>query len=198
MAITLGTSGTRIDGNSDWEIRVNNSQVVEKLFNGYAQGNTRNPAFVYHGNGGWHYLTANTWNYIEGSRWGTGGAGRERGAGSYGFDLANKRYYAPVSGYYYIHCDFYTRCETNSTNNYIHLGINRNTARNWNNSRQPHMIHMHGNKRGAGAAYPSGPTCSAVMYMTQGQYAGCHMYKGNSTVSRFYGDHSFMCGHLLD
>lgn len=195
MSITIGPDS--IVGNSDWQLRVSGSTVVEKIYNSILGGNENGPAFVYHGNNGWTYFTASTWNELNATRWGSSGSLTERGRGSYGFDTSTCRYYAPVTGYYYIHGDQYSRCETNSTNNYIHFGIGRNGSMTWNNSRHPYQIAMHGNKRGATAAYPSGPTCSGIVYMSEGQYVSLFSYKGNSTQSRFYGAHSFICGHLI-
>lgn len=192
MAITIGSNSVACDGNFD--LRVNTSTVVENFYNGFAGGNANQPAFIYHGTSTWTYLSANTWNEFTNGIWG-GPAGQQKGAGSYGMQ-SNFRYYAPRSGYYYFHTDIYTLCDTNNTANYVHLLFGRNGSVSWNNSRTPYTIYGHGNNRGAGSSYPSGPNISAVMFLSEGQYCSVYMYKGNSTSTRFYGAHSFFCGHL--
>lgn len=198
MAITVGGSGNRITGDSDYGIQVNNSTEVERLYTNYLKGNSNNPAFIYHGNGGWRYFTANTWNEMNGTRMGTW-QGSQRGAGGYGFNTSEGRYYAPVSGYYYFHCDFYVLCDNNTTNNYIHLLFGRNNNSGWAvGGRTPYIIHGHGNRRGVGSDYPHGPNISAVMYLSQGQYCNIRIYKANSSTVRYHGNHSFWTGHLID
>lgn len=194
MAITLGPNFIRSSGNMD--MRVSTSNVVERFYNGYMGGNDYQPAFIYHGTSTWTYLSANTWNEFTNGRWGSP-TGQQKGAGSYGMN-SNFRYYAPRTGYYYLHCDIYTLCDTNNTANYVHLLFGRNGSVSWPaSSRTPYTIYGHGNNRGAGSSYPSGPNISAVMYLSEGQYASVYMYKGNSTNTRFYGNHSFFCGHLV-
>lgn len=198
MAITVGTSGNRITGDSDFGIQVNTSTEVERIYSNTLSGNQNNPAFMYHGNGGWRYFTANTWNEMDGGRMGTW-QGSQRAANGYGFNTSQGRYYAPITGYYYFHCDIYILCDTNNTNNYFHLLFARNNNQGWTvGGRTPYIIHGHGNFRGVGSTYPHGPNISAVMYLTQGQYCNIRIYKGNSGNTRYHGNHSFFGGHFID
>lgn len=198
MAITIGGNGDRITCDTNMDLRVNTSTVVENFYNGFAGGNPNQPAFNAHGTAGaWRYLSANTWNEL-------GVTGNmifnwtwyQKGQGSYGMN-SNGRYFAPRSGYYYFHCDFYQLQDTNNTANYTHLvfGINSNVS--WNNGRVPYTIYGHGNSQGVGSAYAHGPNISAIMYLSEGQYCSPYMYKGNSGNTRIYTDHSFFCGHLI-
>ena len=196
MSITI--SGNKIQSTGDMEIRVSSSTVVEKLNNGVLSGNNNNPAFLYHGSGGWRYFSRNTWNEMNSSRIGTW-QGAQRGAGSYGFNATEGRYYAPLSGYYYFHCDFYILCDTNNTANYTHLLFGKNNNQSWTvGGRTPYTIYGHGNPRAVGSHYPHGPNISAVMYLSQGQYCNVRIYKGNSTNTRVHGNHSFFGGHYID
>lgn len=196
MSITIDANS--LEGNSDWELRVNNSTKVEKMYSTYLEGNSNTPAFVAHAQGGWTYYTVGVWNDMFGSKFPSGwGGGDQRAAGSYGWD-SDGRYYAPVSGWYYFHCDVYMYCDTNQTSNYVHLLFGRNNAQNWNTSnRTPYIIHGHGGPR-ASAYHPHGPNISAVMYLTQGQYTNIKIYHNTSGNTRYHGNHTFFCGHLLD
>lgn len=196
MAIILGESGNtiRCDGNMD--LRVSTSNTVETFLNGFASGNPNQPAFQAAGTGGaWRYLVANTWNEI-GVTIPFGWTWFQRGQGGAGMN-SNGRYVAPRTGYYYFHCDFYQYQDTNNTANYTHLvfGINSNVT--WNNGRVPYTMFGHGNSQGVGAAHCHGPNISAIMFLSEGQYCSPYMYKGNSTSTRIYTDHSFFCGHLI-
>lgn len=198
MAIVIGGNGNRITGDSDYGIQVNTSTEVERVYSTNLRGNPNNPAFIYHGNGGWRYFTANTWNEMNGSRMGTW-VGTQRGPGSYGFNTSQGRYYAPLTGYYYFHCDFYVLADTNNTQNYIHLLFGRNGGVGWNvGGRVPYIIHAHGNDRAVGSAYPDGPNISAVMFLSEGQYCSVNIYKANSSNVRYHGNHSFFGGHFID
>lgn len=193
MAITV--SGSTINSNSDWTLRSNTSTTVETIRNNYAQGNQNTPAFCYHGNGGWRYFSRSTWNVMDNGRMGTWN-GFQRASGGYGF--TNGRYYAPVTGYYYFHCDFYQYNNDGGTNNYTHMLFGRNNGNGWAvGGRTPYIIHGHGGPRG-GAQYPHGPNISAVMRLTQGQYCNIRIYHNTSGQARYHGNHSFFCGHLLD
>lgn len=193
--MSIQITGNQFIASGNMDMRVSTSNIVERFYNGFVGGNDYQPAFNYHGTTGWTYFTANTWNELTSSRWGQL-AGYQKGAGSYGMN-GEHRYYAPRSGYYYLHTDLYVLCDTNNTANYTHLLFGRNGSVSWNNGRTPYTIYGHGNNRGAGSSYPSGPNISAVMYMSEGQYASVYMYKGNSTNTRFYGAHSFFAGHLI-
>lgn len=194
MSITI--NGSQIISSGNMYTRVSTNTVVESFFtNGVAGGNGNQPSFNFHGSSAWTYWSANTWNEMTNSLWGSK-QGYEKGRGSYGMN-DNFRYYAPRSGYYYFHADLYTLNNTNSTANYIHLLFGRNGSVGWNNGRVPYTIYGHGNNRGAGSSYPAGPNISSVMYLSEGQYCSVYVYKGNATNTRFYGNHSFFCGHLI-
>jgi hypothetical protein len=196
MAITIGTSGDRINCDGDMTLRVSTNTTVETFFNGFAGGNPNQPAFQAAGTGAaWRYFVANTWNEI-GVTVAWNPTWFQRGQGSFGM-TSNGRYFAPVSGYYYFHADIYTLCDTNNTANYVHLVFGRNSNVSWNNSRIPYTMYGHGNARAIASNYPNGPNISAIMYLDQGQYCSVYMFKGNSTSTRFYTDHSFFCGHLI-
>ena len=193
MAITIGSNSITSSGSMD--MRVSTSNIVERLNGSYLGGNDYQPAFSYHGSNGWVYFTASTNQEMTNSRWGSP-QGYQKGAGSYGMN-ANFRYYAPRSGYYYFHADFYVLNDTNDTANYIHIWFAKNGSTSWNNGQTPHNIYGHGNNRGAGASYPAGPNLSAVIYLDEGQYCSTFIYKGNSSNCRFYAAHSAFYGHLI-
>jgi hypothetical protein len=198
MAITLGegTSQNRIRSDGNMTMNVSTNTTVETFFSGFAGGNTNQPAFQAAGTGGaWRYFVANTWNEV-GVTIAFDWTWYQRGNAGGGMN-SNGRYYAPKSGYYYFHSDFYTLCDTNNTANYVHLlfGINGNVS--WNNGRTPYTIYGHGNSQGVGSAYPHGPNISAIMFLSEGQYCSPYFYKGNSGNTRVYTDHSFFCGHLI-
>lgn len=196
MPITLGGQGRNVSCDTNMDLRVNTSTTVETFLNGFASGNPNQPAFQSCGTGGaWRYLVANTWNEI-GVTVAFNWTWYQRGNSGGGMNT-NGRYFAPKTGYYYFHCDIYTLCDTNNTANYTHLvfGINGNIS--WNNGRVPYTMFGHGNQQGVGAAYPHGPNISAIMFLSEGQYCSPYMYKGNSTNTRIYTDHSFFCGHLI-
>ena len=196
MPITIGESGNRISSNTDMSLSVNTSTVVENFYNGFAGGNANQPAFQAAGTGGaWRYFVANTWNEV-GVTIPFGWTWFQRGNSGGGMS-SNGRYFAPKSGYYYFHCDFYQYQDTNNTANYTHLvfGINSNVS--WNNGRVPYTIYGHGNSQGVGAAHCHGPNISAIMFLSEGQYCTPYFYKGNSGNTRIYTEHSFFCGHLI-
>lgn len=193
MAITI--TGNQVNSTGDMYLRVASSSLVERFGNNLAYGNDYQPAFQAAGTTGWTYMVANTWNELGVTvtfNW----TWFQKGSGGYGMN-GNGRYYAPRSGYYYFHADMYQYQDTNNTNNYTHFlfGINSNVT--WNNGRTPYTIYGHGNQRGIGSAYASGPNISAIMFLNEGQYCSPYMYKGNSGSTRIYGAHSFFCGHLI-
>lgn len=196
MAIVLGESGNTIRCDGNMTLQVSTSTNVETFFNNVAGGNANQPAFQACGTGGaWRYFAANTWNEV-GVTIPFGWTWFQRGNSGGGMN-SNGRYFAPKSGYYYFHCDFYQYQDTNNTANYTHLvfGINSNVS--WNNGRVPYTIYGHGNSQGVGAAHCHGPNISAIMYLSEGQYCSPYFYKGNSGSTRIYTEHSFFCGHLI-
>jgi len=192
MAITIGPSYIQSSGNMD--MRVSTSNIVERFYNGYAGGNDYQPAFNAHGTVGWTYYPSG-WNEL-GSSVGFSPTWYQKGAGSYGMN-SNGRYYAPKTGYYYFHCDLYTLNDDNSTANYGHLQFARNGSLGWNNGRVPYTIYGHGNARGIGSAYPHGPNISSILYLSEGQYCSIYWYSPGRGTTRYYGNHSFFCGHLI-
>lgn len=136
------------------------------------------------GDGNWR--ATSTWPYAT---W----AVDQRGAGSYGFDTTNGRYYAPVTGYYMFGMNMYFGTETQNSQGYTHVNFRRNGQTNFNASRHGHSIFAHD----AYSFYADGITMENVIYCTEGQYVEPSPYWAGGGYCRLYCGHFQWFGHLI-
>lgn len=187
MAITIGSNYVR--SNTTLGIRPNNTEVASYLTNGMRSG-SKMPAFVATGNGGWYYrdqLGGSNTNWTQ-----IGWQVDQQNAGSYGFNTSQGRYYAPVTGRYFIYGSSYMYCNTNSTSCYMHFMFGVNGSRNFNNGREPYSIYGHGTPNN----YVDGIVHSTNIQLSQGQYIS-FLTPWASSQSRVHGNHTLFCGCFL-
>lgn len=189
MSITIGSD--YISGSTNLEFQPNGGgTVMNYLTNGIRQS-TSVPAFTAAGTVAWTYRDQVGGSDVE---WGStlGWTSSQQGAGSYGFDNTNGRYYAPVTGRYYFTASTYAHCDTNTSNCYFHFMFALNGARNYNSGKNPYNIYMHGTNNN----YPDGCMTTVSMQLSAGQYM-CLKVPWASNNSRIYGNHTMFGGCLI-
>ncbi len=164
MAVIIGSNS--IDSNTaNIDFYANNTYVQQ--VNDISGRRTEYPSF--HAAG-----TLSQWRYqaqIGGSGWrvnislATSWAVNQRGAGGFGFNTTNGRYFAPVSGYYQFGMTVYYLDDAN-TSSYTHMNFSRNGGLNFNNSRHGHSI-FNLNSHGS---YAHGINMENIIFCDQGQY----------------------------
>lgn len=117
----------------------------------------------------------------------------QRGAGSYGFDTTNGRYYAPVTGYYMFGMVMYYGNETNDSQGYTHVNFRKNGQLNFNSSRHGHSIFCYVSE----SFYANGIQMENVVPMNQGDYIEPSPYWAAS-YSRLYCGYFRFFGHLIN
>lgn len=197
MAITIGSN--YIDSNtSDITFYTNNStyvQQVNQTSGRIAQYPSFTAACTYDG---WRYGGQNggvsAWR--DSGTWGLNGywTVNQRSAGSYGFDSANCRYYAPVSGYYMFGMNCYAGSDGSDSRGYFHNNFVKNGGTSYNGGgRHGHSIFGHDTHN----FYVEGVTTENVIYCDQGQYVAPGPYWGGGGLQRWYMGHFQFYGHLL-
>ena len=188
MTIIIGSNFIR--SNTELRIQPAGTESARYLTNGIRFSNNRVPAFTASGNGGWRYRdqmggSNSQWSNIQ---WQVS----QQGAGSFGFNAGQGRYYAPVSGRYYFYASSYMYCDNNSTGCYMHFMFGVNGNRNFNNGREPYSIYGHGTPNN----YVDGIVHSTNVSLTQGQYVSLQTpWASNS--SRVHGNHTLFCGCFM-
>ena len=137
------------------------------------------------GNGGWR--AASSWPYAS---WSV----NQRGAGSYGFNTSNGRYYAPVTGYYQFGMNMYLGNTTNNSSGYTHVNFRRNGQTSFNSGRHGHSIFGYKTHN----FYHNGVTMENVISLTQGQYVEPSPYWAGGGSLRMYCGHFQFFGHLIN
>jgi len=191
MAITIGSN--YIAASSDLNMQPGGTTTAYYNTQAIRSGNSRTPAFNAAGTNGWRYRDQMGGNGAEwtGGRIG-GWAVQQQGAGSYGFNASQGRYYAPITGRYYFYAQTYMRCDNNATNCYIHFMFGVNGNRAYNNGRNPYNIYSHGTQNN----YPDGINTSVSINLSAGQYISL-IPPWASNNSRIYGAHTIFCGGLI-
>lgn len=192
MSITIGSNYISGSGNIDCR-RSGNQTVVYTTY-----GKTGDyPSFTaactdsnwryggqLGGSGGWRQTS--TWPYAT---W----AVNQRGAGSYGFNTSNGRYYAPVTGYYMFGMNMYMGNTTNNSQGYTHVNFLKNGGTGFNSSRHGHSIFGYKTQN----FYMNGITMENVISLTEGQYVSPGPYWGGGN-NRLYCGHFQFFGHLIN
>ena len=188
MAITIGPD--YVASSSNLLMQPAGTTTAEYDTQAIRNGNGKTPAFNASGTAGWLYRSqiGNDVEWASSLAW----AIQQQGAGSYGFDTSNGRYYAPITGRYYFYASTYFRCDTNTDNCYIHFMFGKNGARTYNNGRQPYNIYAHNTQNN----YPDGINTSVCCNLSEGQYMvmKCPWASNNS---RAYAAHTIFCGGLI-
>jgi hypothetical protein len=189
MAVIIGSNS--IDSNTaNIDFYANNTYVQQ--VNDISGRRTEYPSF--HAAG-----TLSQWRYqaqIGGSGWrvnislATSWAVNQRGAGGFGFNTTNGRYFAPVSGYYQFGMTVYYLDDAN-TNSYTHMNFSRNGGLNFNNGRHGHSI-FNLNSHGS---YAHGINMENIIFCDQGQYVSPAPFL-NAGSQRIYMGHFHFYGHL--
>ena len=188
MSINFTSDG--INSNTNLAIRPNS--VNDNLYY-YANGSrysARTPAFHAAGTSGWTYGGQIGGSNVE---WGSalGWTNTQQGAGSYGFNNSQGRYYAPVTGRYYFYASTYFYNDNNSYN-YIHFMFGKNGSVSFNNGRSPYSIFAHGTPNN----HVDGIVHSTNVDLSQGQYMTIQT-PWNVGVTRAYGNYTLFCGALI-
>jgi hypothetical protein len=196
MAITIGPN--TIDSNTaDITFYTNNSTYVQQV-NQTSGRRSEYPSFTaactYDG---WRYhgQLGGSGSWREAATWGLNGywTVNQRSPGSYGFDTANCRYFAPVSGYYMFGMNTYMGNDTNISNGYFHMNFLKNGGTGFNGGgRHGHSLFGHDSFN----FYVEGTTTENVIYCSQGQYVSPGPYMGGGN-GRIYMGHFQFYGHLL-
>lgn len=187
MAITI--TDQSIISNTDLNIRPNGAQSPLSYFTDGARFSNRSPAFTASGTNAWIYGG----QIGNGAEWGAilGWTSVQQGAGSYGFNNSQGRFYAPVTGRYYFYTSTYMYNDNNSYN-YIHFMFGKNGSIAFNNGRSPYSIFAHGNSYN----HADGVTHSTNVDLVQGQYMTIQS-PWNTGATRIYGAHTIFCGALI-
>lgn len=193
MAIIIGSNNITSD-TTDIDFYSNNTFVQE--VNSTVGRSTNYPSFHASCNlDEWRYagqIGCNQWR--EMGNWGFSAAGRwsvnQRGAGSFGFDTTNGRYFVPVNGYYQFGMTVYYLDDGN-TYHYTHMNFGVNGATNYNNGRQGHSMFNHPSH----GSYSKGINMENMFSLSQGQYVSPMPYM-NCGNQRIYMGHFHFYGHL--
>lgn len=147
------------------------------------------PAFTASGQGGWLYGG----QIGNGAEWGSifSWNSIQQGAGSYGFNNSQGRFYAPVTGRYYFYASTYFYNDNNSYS-YIHFMFGKNGSISFNNGRSPYSIFGHGNNNN----HADGVVHSTNVDLVQGQYMTIQT-PWNVGTTRAYASHTLYCGALI-
>jgi hypothetical protein len=191
MAITLGPDYIEGSGNMDF------NRSGNTVFRSTNLGKTgQYPSFTAANTDlNWRYgpELGNSWSAASGwtyaaDKW----LVNQRGAGSYGFDTSNGRYYAPVSGYYMFGINKYFGNDTNNSSGYTHVNFRKNGNLNFNSGRHGHSIFGYVTT----SFYVNGVTMENVIPMNAGDYVEPSPWM--TTHSRFYMGHFQFFGHLIN
>ena len=191
MSIRFGSNYIQGSGNIDCR-RSNNSTVVYTTYGKSGDYPSFSAACT---DSNWRYggqlggangwRNASSWPYAS---WSV----NQRGAGSYGFNTGNGRYYAPVSGYYMFGMRLYMGNENQSSNGYTHVNFSRNGALNFNSGRHGHSIYGYRTHN----FYMNGATMENIISLSEGQYVEPAPYVRGQF--RLYCGHFQFYGHLIN
>ena len=191
MSIRFGSNYIQGSGNIDCR-RSNNSTVVYTTYGKSGDYPSFSAACT---DSNWRYGGqlggANQWRAASGwpyASW----AVDQRGAGSYGFNTGNGRYYAPVTGYYMFGMRLYMGNTTNNSNGYTHVNFRRNGSLNFNSGRHGHSIYGYRTHN----FYMNGATMENVISLSEGQYVEPSPYVRSNL--RLYCGHFQFYGHLIN
>jgi len=188
MAITFTSSN--IISDTDLRIRPGNVDYPLYYYTNGVRYTNRKPAFTAMGTVGWLYG-----NQIgNGAQWGSvfGWTSSQTGAGSYGYNNSQGRYYAPVSGRYYFYTSTY-HYNNNNSYEYIHYMFGKNGTTAFNNGRNPYSIYGHGTSYNRA----DGMVHSTNVYLAQGQYMSIQSPWNVGGNQRVYAAHTVFSGCLV-
>jgi hypothetical protein len=151
------------------------------------------PAWAVSATNGWLYASnyGGTGTFELGSVMGWNNASHQTGGSNW--NPSNGRYTAPVGGYYVFHTVWYRLNDNNNTPSYVHTFIGRSGSYSiMPGGRQPHNIHMHGNRNN----YDDGGVQSTVFSMSAGDYASIFI-RWHDYNSRHHAGHHIFSGHLI-
>jgi hypothetical protein len=182
--ISFESNAIRIVGGGNEGLVIDNAGRVRR---------PNHPAWACSATAGWLYASnyGGTGTFELGSVMSWNNASHQTGGSNW--NPSNGRYTAPVGGYYVFHTAWYRLNDDNNTPSYVHTFIGR--SGNYGimpGGRQPHNIHMHGNRNN----YDDGGVQSVVFSMSAGDYASVFI-RWHNYNSRHHAGHHIFSGHMI-